>query len=147
MLYTSSFQHIQNHPLIKSKEFRAMSIALHAPSGWNEDNQIYSLRPWPFMELQYSSGVLSKIGYEIRYRECILKNVSAQWILSYYDNCIMCCNEDTENWCHRRIVSKWILEKTGVIIPELDFNGNDFNNEVVPVFKPKEDVAIQMSLF
>lgn len=120
MLYTSYFAHIKNHPRIASGELRAMSIALSTPFGWPDDEWVPALRPWPFMEDQYKSDRLTVTGYEFRYRECVLRNVSAQFILNHYDNCVLCCHESPGNWCHRSIVQKWIAEKTGVIVQELD---------------------------
>lgn len=146
MLYTSYFARVKNHPRIVSGELRPMSIALSAPSGWLENNICFALRPWPFMVDQYKAGSLTEIGYEIRYRECVLKNISPEFILDYYKNCVLCCWESPEKWCHRRIVRKWIEETTWITIPELDEDGQ--KDSVQKIVEKKKDVEpIQTSLF
>ena len=148
MLYTSYFAHIKNHPRIASGELRAMSIAVSAPAGWPEDNVCFALRPWPFMVNQYKVGELSDVGYELRYRECVLQNVSREFILGHYDNCVLCCWEAPDKWCHRRIVQKWIAEKTGIIVPELDMERN-YVAEAMQIITAGEKTVepVQMSLF
>ena len=130
MIYTSYFAHVKNHPRIASGELRAMSIALSAPAGWPDDEWAPALRPWPFMEKQYKADELTAAGYELRYRECVLRNISAEFILDHYDNCILCCHESPDKWCHRRIVQKWIAEKTGIIVKELDSEINTISIKI-----------------
>jgi hypothetical protein len=120
MIQTSYFARIKNHPHIASGELRAVSIALSVPPGWPEDAVCFALRPWPFMVHQYKDGSLTEFGYEQRYRECVLAKVPAQFVLDHYDNCVLCCWEAPDKWCHRRVVQKWIAEKTGTTIRELD---------------------------
>ena len=97
---------------------------------------------------QYKAGELSDVGYELRYRECVLQNVSREFILDHYDNCVLCCWEAPDKWCHRRIVRKWIAEKTGVIVSELDADRN-YVAEAMQIITSGEKIVepMQMSLF
>lgn len=136
-----------------SGELRAVSIALSAPSGWTQDNVCFALRPWPFMVDQYKAGLLTEIGYEMRYRECVLINASAHFVLDHYDNCALCCWESPDKWCHRRIVQKWIAEKTGIIVPELDAEKSLISEDIQNILNKPEAKLIasaqveQMELF
>jgi hypothetical protein len=148
MIYTSYFARIKNHPRIVSGELKAMSIALYAPPGWPDNDIAFSLRPWAFMVNQYKAGDLTPEGYDMRYRECVLVNVSPKFILEYYDNCILCCWESPEKWCHRKVVQSWIEEKTGIVIPELDKEHTPVV-EAPPVIVKKEKIVepLQMEMF
>ena len=146
MIYTSYFAHVKNHALIVSGKMRAISISLSSPPGWPQDDWAPALRPWPFMLAQYKAGNLTEVGYEMRYRECVLSNISAEWILRQYDNCILCCWEAPDKFCHRQVIQRWVAEKIGMIIPELDFEEGLSDLQSIMIENKKTE-SIQMSLF
>jgi hypothetical protein len=148
MIYISYFAKVARHPLVLSGTVRPMSIARHAPAGWPEDDAVPSLFPWPFMIDQYKSGNLTAAGYELRYRECVLQNVSAKWIAERYANCVLCCYEAPEAFCHRHIVRQWLAEHYWLNVQELTFDGDAPPVPAPAVVKPeRKETVEQLSLF
>lgn len=124
MVYTSYFGYLSRTARIGSGVLKPMSIALIHPRGWDIDPVCPCLRPLEFMVRQYKDGTLTPIGYELRYRECVLQNISQEWVAKYYDNCVLCCYEKPEDFCHRHIVRKWLRE-AGIHCLELDHQDVD----------------------
>jgi hypothetical protein len=147
MIYTSYFARIKT---TLPAGLRAVSIALRNPEGWPLDDTCPSLVPPPFLLDQWRGGNLTEAGYETRYREFRLRNLSAKWILSYYDNCVLTCYESPEKFCHRHIVRRWIQETAGVDVQELGETSTPVPASHAREFKEVRDVkvqAIQLSLF
>jgi len=119
MIYTSYFSALRHIPEVDSGKLKAVSIALHSPRNWPIDNSAFSLRPFPYMVNRYRDGSITKEEYEFDYRSKILVNVSAFWILNYYNNSVLCCYESPDKFCHRHIVRRWIKEETGVDVTEI----------------------------
>jgi hypothetical protein len=120
MIYTSNFTHVLT---ALPAGMRAVSIAPYHPAGWPADDDCPSLRPWPFMVSDVEAGHFTELGFEQKYRQYVLSGVSADWILTHYDNCVLCCHHAPGEFCHRQIVRRWIREETGIEIAELDFSG------------------------
>jgi hypothetical protein len=158
------------HPRVISGELKPRSIAFENPLAWPIDDWAPALRPYPHMESFWKSYSLTHYGYELLYKEQRLSCLAADFILSYYDNCVLLCHEMPGMFCHRHIVRKWIYEQKGVVIEELghpdmrwpesfstkamfDSPYLDYSNTrpetpaVIARISPKIEESIQLSLF
>ena len=71
----------------------------------------------------YKIGWVSQESFVTRYREETLSKLSAQRVFDDLGNsAILLCHEKPGEFCHRRIVAKWLESELSIEVPELQRN-------------------------
>lgn len=116
-LFTSNFAFSGNHP-------NAISIAKSNPK-WYKGKSFCddSLSPsWELLKM-YKNGYVTKYEYtEVFYNYLTEMNVQRILDILHHDMgdmAILLCYENPGEFCHRRIVAKWIEYESGIVVPEL----------------------------
>ena len=123
-MHTSYFARVLHHPRVRSGELEPVSIAHSQPPGFlfNTD---HLLQPHRDMVANLKSGKLSEELYRYQYISLLNSRLSAKLYLidASFKNSVLLCWEKPEAFCHRRIFAEWYYQKTGFIVPELVFEG------------------------
>lgn len=108
---TSYFAKSSKHP-------NAVSIAGKAPE-WYTGRQYKKLAPTFRIFIKYKNDGDEEYYTEHFYKE-VLEKLDPQRVLEELGtHAILLCYETPDKFCHRKIVAKWLLDKTGTIITEL----------------------------
>lgn len=112
MIYTSYFA---NHR--KFNNLETVSISRYTPV-WSK-NHISGIELAPSADLlnRYKQGLVSDEDYEVEYNHQ-LSLLDPFLILEKYDNKILLCYEKVGDFCHRHLVSNWLISN-GIEIREL----------------------------
>jgi uncharacterized protein YeaO (DUF488 family) len=111
-IYTSNYSRCSNHP-------NAVSISASSPDYFT-GKHIASLAPtWNMIKL-YKIGMLSEKEYTRQYIELLEeRHENPQAVYnSIPHRTIMLCYEKPGDFCHRRVLARWIEDALGVKIPE-----------------------------
>ena len=75
----------------------------------------------PTIELlrSWKKGNLTESQYSRRYYKETLGKLNPEKVYKDLDGKILLCHEPSGNFCHRRLVAKWIKDSLGVEVPEL----------------------------
>lgn len=94
-----------------------VSIAARAPEGYNGRTcaQLYP-KYWFFKKYKEDGD---EEAYEIAYRAEVLSKLNPQEVYDTLKDSVLLCWEKAGNFCHRRIVAKWLEEELGVIVEEI----------------------------
>ena len=111
-MYTSYFSKSAKHP-------NAVSIAGKAPH-WYTGRQYKILAPkYHFFKKYKIDG--DKLSYTQSFYNEVLNKLDPQKVLQDLGpHAILLCYEKPGDFCHRRLVADWILDKIGITIPELE---------------------------
>ena len=113
-LYTSNYARNSKHP-------KAMSISAVAPR-WYKGKAYLDLAPtWDFLN-EYKEGKIDQVEYTKRYMNLLLnvRQLDPQKVVDdLEDGTVMLCYESPNDFCHRHIVAKWLMDNTDVIVEEL----------------------------
>lgn len=122
-MYTGYFGKMKSYP--KDKEYRYISIARFNKFWYGEEYK--KLAP-PVSIIKIEDKEL----YTKLYYEQVLNNLNPQEVYNKLgDNAVLLCYEkyaDIEQgktFCHRHIVAKWLKEKLGVEVKELENENKD----------------------
>ena len=114
-MYTGYFGKMKNYP--KDKEYRYISIA-RFNKFWSEEEYKKLAPPASIIKIE------DKELYTKLYYEQVLNNLNPQEVYNELgDNAVLLCYEKT--FCHRHIVAKWLEEKLGVEVKELENENKD----------------------
>ncbi|MDO8640243.1 MAG: hypothetical protein Q7R33_01755 [Nitrosarchaeum sp.] len=103
-----------------AKKPNAVSIAGKAPV-WFTGRQYKKLAPkyWFFQKYKEDGDVEF---YKIQYQKEVLDKLDPKTVfMELGDNAVILCWEAPDKFCHRHLVAKWLSEKLGVIINEIDY--------------------------
>jgi len=111
MIYTSNYAR-------KGEEKNAIAIS-RMPPDYYTGQHLDALAPsWDILG-PYKKGIIDKAEYASAYlAELKLRNVDPLMITQLPDETFLLCYESPTDFCHRHILTKWIKEETGVVIPE-----------------------------
>lgn len=101
----------------KYKEPNGVSIAKSTPKWFQFTMDMRLVPTWGMIE-GIKKGFLSTEDYEIVYREKVLSPLDPWEIYRDHENSVLLCWERIGEFCHRRIVAKWIEENTGHVVEE-----------------------------
>ncbi len=108
---TSNYRKSGTHP-------DAVSIAGAAPD-WYTGRQYKKLAPrWAC----YSKYVIDKdeYSYTETYTREVLDRLDPHEVLNALgESAVLLCYEEDDEFCHRKLVAKWLTEHTGIIIKEV----------------------------
>jgi len=110
----------------KYKEPNGISIALSTPN-WFTGEKYLNLNPNYDMLNEYKH-TNNEVKYYHQYLD-ILEKLDPIKVLDDLDGKVLLCYEKSGTFCHRKLFSNWIQEKTGIIIPEHDYDILSFRNE------------------
>jgi hypothetical protein len=106
MIYTSYFGAVRSKNLPRE---RLVSISQWPPKGFIGEKFKY-LAPTPSIIRDYKAGKLTNEVYVHRYNKEVLEDLDPQLIYEHLDNKILLCYEKSEDFCHRHLIWRWLLE-------------------------------------
>ena len=116
MIYTSNFFQQPNDP-------RHISIAARAPDFFLGDVFSVLYPKWGFFQ-QYKKDH-DTLAYTRAYYEQVLSKLNPEEVFSILDklpkDSILVCWEAPGEFCHRRIVAKWLEDNLDIKVPEYDY--------------------------
>lgn len=113
MIYTSYFA--------KYKHDNGISIALKSPNWFTGKGECSLLFPrWSFLK-QYKED-RNQETYTEQYNELILSKLNPVEIYNLLDGHVLLCWEKSGEFCHRRLVAKWLQDKLNIFVPEINDN-------------------------
>ena len=127
-MYTGYFGKMKSYP--KDKEYRYISIA-RFNKFWSGEEYKKLAPPASIIKIE------DKELYTMLYYEQVLNNLNPQEVYNELgDNAVLLCYEkyaDIEQgktFCHRHIVAKWLEEKLGVEVKELENENKDNSQQL-----------------
>ena len=109
-MHTSNFWHFTGEP----DDPRLVSIALWSP-GWYRGRRRY-----PALAPRRSMLKMAEDAYRVEFQKILDKLAPQKVFEDLGEDAIMLCWEPPGKFCHRRLVAKWLEEKLGVTVPELE---------------------------
>lgn len=97
-----------------------VAICLYPPIDWS-GLRFPALEPERDIFFAIKNGQLTQKEYEKLYIQNTLLKLSPTNIYNMFSNNVLLCWEDPGEFCHRRIVAKWIEESIGVEVPEWNY--------------------------
>lgn len=94
-----------------------VAICIYPPIDWT-GLRFPSLEPGRREFFAIKEGKITQDEYEKRYREDVLSKLDPQHVYNMFKNNVLLCWENPGEFCHRRIVAKWIKENLGIEVPE-----------------------------
>jgi hypothetical protein len=115
-----------------------VAICLYPPIDWS-GLRFPALEPERDIFFAIKNGQITQKEYEKLYRENTLGRLDPQTILNMFDKNVLLCWEDPGEFCHRRIVAKWIEESLGIEVPEWNYKDEKLlqlqqNKNIKPLF-------------
>ena len=121
MIYTSYFAITHHLP----RNIEAVSIAQWPPREWKGERFRYLVPPRDLI-LDMKRGTISHEEYIRRYIRDVLNELDPNKIAAYFQNKCMMCFERPEDFCHRHLVWRWLLEN-GYDCEEWQYAGSTDN--------------------
>lgn len=110
-IYTSNFN-------ISGKDKNAVAISIGIPKWYNGRRYMLLAPTWEMVN-KHKTGEMTNKSYIIRYNKILSKlNLNAV-LKAFPSGSILLCWEKPGDFCHRRLVAKWIEKETGMVVPEL----------------------------
>jgi len=106
-----------------------VSICGKAPT-WYDGPQFKALAPKYDFFRAYKNGEIDEVGYTEQFERRVLMSLDPVWVYRYLLNVhgervSLMCYEKPGEFCHRRIVAKWLEIGNGIVIPERQYNEAD----------------------
>ena len=107
-------------PKILKREYKLVSVS-QKPPDWIKVDLIYKkLCPSWNLVMPYKEGKITKEQYTERYYNEVLNKLDpARTYEELGEDAILLCYEKSMQFCHRHIVSKWLMDHLNIIITEL----------------------------
>lgn len=106
MVYTSYFGGVRKLGLPRE---RLVSISQWPPKGFVGEHFKY-LAPPAHLIRDYKAGLVDNEAYVPIYVHEVLDELDPQLVYEHLDNKILLCYEKPEDFCHRHLVWRWLLE-------------------------------------
>ena len=97
---------------------KGIAICVYPPTGWTGP-RFLKLEPSRDLFFSIKQGRITRDEYIQRYREQLNK-LDAKEVYEILKDKVLLCWEKPGEFCHRRLVAKWIQEKLGIEVPEWD---------------------------
>lgn len=94
-----------------------VAICIYPPLDWS-GLRFPCLEPDRSLFFAIKQGQITNQEYEKLYKEQILAQLDPQEIYDKLKNNVLLCWENPGEFCHRRIVAKWLEDSLGVSVPE-----------------------------
>jgi len=105
MIFTSYFANVRN---IKNKQL--VSISRYSPDWLTNAIEAKELAPSAKLLNDYKNGLVTDLEYDKIYKEETLSKLDPKEIYSKYNDSVFLCYEKRGDFCHRNIVSEWLME-------------------------------------
>ena len=105
----------------KATDPKSVAICAWVPHWFRVPKRYPDLAPTMEMVKKYKAGEIDNTEYTETYFEIVLdkRGLKAQQIVDDMDDgTIMLCFEKPGEFCHRRLVAKWVESETGLVVPE-----------------------------
>ena len=112
-MQTSYFAKVRNSPKLK-----LVSVSRTTPPNF-QGVSCFEVAPPSDLLWAFKNKQISEEEYETRYRAEVLSHIDAQQFYETYKDCVLCCWESPNKFCHRHIISSWLSEQLGVVVEEL----------------------------
>lgn len=135
-VYTSYFS---NGKRLSAANVVMVGVALFPPK-WFYGTSLKQLAPTYSI---FNEKPFVKERYAKRYRDEVLSKVDPYWVIQTLEqigrgrDVALCCFEKPDEFCHRKLIAKWLRESTGIDVTEF---GDDKK-------KPDKPQPRQLSLF
>ena len=96
---------------------KGVAICIYPPIDWM-DARYPALEPDRQTFFAKKADQITEEQYEQQYRERVLSKLDPQKIYDTLKGQVLLCWENPGEFCHRRIVAKWIEENLGIEVPE-----------------------------
>jgi uncharacterized protein YeaO (DUF488 family) len=111
-IFTSSFARAGRLP-------DAVSISRGKPKGWSGRTFDLLAPEWSWIK-NYQRGVWDWNEYSVAYNGLLQELDAENVVAALGENAVMLCFcKSNEPFCHRRLVSRWLLRECGLIVLEL----------------------------
>ena len=94
-----------------------VAICLYPPIDWT-GLQFPTLAPDRQLFFAIKQNNITNEQYAKLYKEQTLSQLDPQFIYNMFKNNVLLCWEDPGEFCHRRIVARWLEESLGISVPE-----------------------------
>jgi len=94
-----------------------VAICIYPPIDWT-GLRFPALEPDRDIFFAIKNGQLTQKEYEKLYKQNTLSKLDPQNIYDMFKNNVLLCWENPGEFCHRRIVAKWLEESLGISVPE-----------------------------
>jgi uncharacterized protein (DUF488 family) len=99
------------------KESNGIAICLYPPLNWKGDVYM-ELAPSKSTFFEKKANKIDEAEYEKRFYNETLSKLDPQKIYNKFKDKVLLCWEPSGEFCHRRIVAKWIESNLGIEVPE-----------------------------
>jgi hypothetical protein len=111
-MYTSNYWNYKGE--------NAISIARSCPD-WYTGREYKKLAPKRWFFLAYKQGIIDSKQYSNHYYKEVLKPLDPKKIYEELgQDAVLLCWESPSEFCHRRLVARWLEHELGIKIPELE---------------------------
>ena len=112
---------------------KGIAVCIYPPIDW-AGARFPALEPPRKLFFARKADHINDAEYEKAYREEVLSHFDAETIYKQLRDGVLLCWENPGEFCHRRIIAKWIQEKTGIEVPEWMPGDDDSKTNAVPLF-------------
>lgn len=110
-IYTSNYARQKDNPL-------AIAISREPPE-WYEGEHFEQLAPTWELITAFRSGKIDEAQYAKQYLLQLKQRKIDPYIFAEFpDGTMLLCYESPNKFCHRHLLSMWVENKTGMVIPE-----------------------------
>jgi hypothetical protein len=110
---------MQTSSFSRYKKNKGISIAVSCPS-WFQGKKFRPLAPpWTIVEKYKFDHNIQE--YTEEYYEKILNKLNPEEVYNYLGEVVLLCWEKPGEFCHRRLVANWFLEKLNIVVPEYNY--------------------------
>lgn len=123
MIRTSYFAAYKTYSRLVNGHVTPFSIARSEPPGWLGE-KVHEFVPTKLLLRDYKEGRINQEIYADRYRREVLRySGDSKRLIEFLNinNALLLCWESPEHFCHRRLVARWIYEKSGIVVREVGF--------------------------
>ena len=112
-----------------------VAICIYPPIDWT-GLRFPALEPDRNAFFAIKHSVITQEQYEKLYRGNILSRLDPKKIYAMFQNNVLLCWEDPGEFCHRRIVAKWLEENLEIEVPEWNIKDEQLkkSNNTTPLF-------------
>ncbi len=112
---------------------KGIAVCIYPPLDW-AGARFPALEPPRKLFFARKADQINDEEYEKRYREEVLSHLDAETIYKQLQDQVLLCWEDPGEFCHRRIIARWIKEKLGIDVPEWMPGDDDPKTAAKPLF-------------
>ena len=110
-----------------------VAICLYPPRNWT-GVCFFPLAPDKQTFNNIKAGKITETEYEQLYIKNILSKLDIKEVYEKFKDSVLLCYENPGEFCHRRIVAKYIEDKLGIIVPEWNIKDEEIKTNSKSLF-------------